>query len=325
MNDFIARQRVDQADYFARSKIAAGFGGSAWRLEGRGGNLVPDIREAAEAYFRDKRITWHRHANHGLSSQVCCLNFLMPLATRPDVLSQIIGHALGMEPPKMLPVESGPNGEDWYVGFEWTGKQDYLGEWPKGGTATRGANATSADAVVRFNGDAGVETLLIEWKFTEAYGAPLADRRSADGVSGGNLTRDARYAQKSFAPAGPIRADLGLELKDFFWEPFYQLLRQQILASAMQTAREDGADRVRVLHVSPAENGALHKVAAPALRRFGTDAFEAFSAVLVEPSTFIGRTIDQVFGAAIAALPKDDPWSTYLTDRYRILPAGPAE
>jgi len=34
-----------------------------------------------------------------------------------------------------------------------------------------------------------------------------------------------------FAPNGPIRDDLNLKLEDFFWEPFYQLLRQQMLPS----------------------------------------------------------------------------------------------
>lgn len=328
MNDFIARQRADQADFFARSKIAAGFGGSAWRLEGRGENLAPSIREEAEAYFRDKRITWHRHANHGLSSQVCCLNFLMPLATRPELLSQIVGQALGIEPPEMLPVESGPNGQDWFLGFEWTGTQDYLGEWPKGGTATRGANATSADAVVRFKGELGGETLLIEWKYTEAYGAGLTDKRSIDGKSGGNLTRTSRYGDKAFDPVGPIRADLNLNLEDFFWEPFYQLLRQQMLALFIE--RSTG-ERTRVLHISPRQNSALHKVTSKAFRTIGgvhqDDAFEAFKATLIPSEDGILRFIsvyaEDLFGAQLLGSP-DDPWAAYLTGRYGFLQAGGA-
>ncbi len=314
---FIPAQRLSQGAHFERTcGEAVGHGGSAYRLQPEHFflNLAPCIQEPAQAYFDRYKITWHQHANHGLSSQVCCLNFLMPLARRPDLLSSVVGNALGIAPPEMLKVEDGPCGEPWFVGFEWTGRDNYLSEWPATRRATRGANATSADAVVRFRADGRVETLLIEWKYTEKYGAPIPPS--------GNATRVARYADKAFAPRGPIRADLALRVEDFFWEPFYQLLRQQMLAFQMQTAGEDGAGRVRVLHISPAENRALHVVTAPALTKFGEDAFEAFSAVLVDPAAFIARTTEQVFGAVMAAMP-EDPWAAYLVGRYTFLTSAP--
>lgn len=314
MSRFIADQRTDQARHFAEAFEAhVGYQGAAWRLppDRLADNLEPSVREAAIDYFgRLHQITWHRHAAHGLSSQSCCVNFLMPLATRPDLLSRVIGDALGIAPPEMLVVEEGAFGQDWFVGFEWIGRQDYLNEAAATGARTRGANATSADAVVRFRHEGRIETLLIEWKYTERYGAPLDPK--------GNPTRVRRYQDLAFAPDGPIRNDLGLNVEDFFWEPFYQLLRQQMLAARMQAAHEDGADRVRVLHISPSGNHDLHKVTAPALRPFGDDAFEAFSAVLVDPDAFIGRTTEQVFGPTLAAFP-DDPWSRYLTGRYAFL------
>ncbi len=73
-------------------------------------NLAPQIREFAREYFGTQSIVWHQHANHALSSQVACLNFLMPLATRPVPLSELVGRALGIAPPEMLPVEDGPGG-----------------------------------------------------------------------------------------------------------------------------------------------------------------------------------------------------------------------
>lgn len=269
-----------------------------------------------EEYFGPPRnIAWHRHADHGLSSQVCCLNFLGPLANEPELLSAIIGNALGIDRPCMLPVEEGPKGQPWFVGFEWTGRADHLSEWAKGAkSATRGANATSADAIVRFQHGGRIETLLIEWKYSEKYGAPI----SADG----NATRTGRYADKAFAPNGPIRADLGLSISDFFWEPFYQLMRQQTLAWRMTATREDGADRVRVLHISPNGNRALHKVTSPSLSKFGDDAFEAFRAVLVNSDNFLCRTTDEVFGKFVMAeqnTPTELDWSRYLLDRYGSL------
>ena len=218
----------------------------------------------------------------------------------------------------MLPVEDGPHGAPWYVGFEWPGRADYLGEWrPGAASGPRGQNATNADAIVRFEHDGQIETLLIEWKYTEAYGAPLDPK--------GNATRTSRYAEKAFAPVGPLRADLGLKLAEFFWEPFYQLLRRQMLALRMERAQEDGAQRVRVLHISPSANRALHKVTAPALCRFGDDAFDVFRSVLAEPDRFVARTTEQVFTPFVAgdyAEPAARAWAQYLNERYCFLKAS---
>jgi hypothetical protein len=316
--DFVASQRAAQGMFFSRNfPEIAGFAGARYRLhpEHMAMNLAPCIRALAPAYFGrapPDRIAWHQHANHALSSQVCCLNFLMPLATRPELLSQVIGGALGIEPPTMLEVEAGPAGEPWFVGFEWIGREDYLNEAGKTGTRARGANATSADAVVRFERDGRSETLLIEWKYTEAYGAPIPPS--------GNATRIARYKNLAFAPDGPVKATPGLALEAFFFEPFYQLLRQQMLAWRMQLAHEDGAERVSVLHISPAGNRALHKVTSPDLRRFGDDAFAVFKSLLVRPDDFVSRTTEQVFAPALADPgPGAAEWAAYLSDRYTFL------
>ncbi|WP_224407292.1 hypothetical protein [Afifella sp. IM 167] len=284
-------------------------------------NLAPCIRTSAVEYFGPPRkISWHTHANHALSSQVACLNFLMPLATRPALLSEVIGRALGISPPKMLEVEKGAQDAPWFVGFEWTGRQDHLGEW-RNGSVTRGANATSADAIVRFQNEAGAtEALLIEWKYTERYGTRPLDER-------GNPTRLARYSKKAFAPDGPIKNDLGLSVKDFFYEPFYQLLRQQMLAWRMERATEGGATRVRVLHIAPSANTDLHRVTAPALQSFGADALAVFRQLLVRPDDFLQRTTEELFGTLtpdIASDAETKDWASYLQRRYTFLnePAG---
>ena len=328
---FVSAQREAQAAHFAREGVEAGYADAPWRLADKDRNLSPSIREVAVKYFRDKAIIRHGHAAHGLSSQVGCLNFLMPLAERPDVLSQVVVRALGVPPPRMREVETGPGGRPWFIAFEWTGGPgaDFLEEAAAGSKLTRGANATSADAFVQFEGEGGPEKLLIEWKYMESYGAPLADRRSADGLSGGNLTRAERYQGKLFAPDGPVKPglhppgepDRPLELEDFFWEPFYQLVRQQMLAFRMERAT---GERTRVLHLSPAGNTAVHKVTS---KRIGaitgeTGAFGAFTALL-EPQPdgeprFVDRRIEAVFGPVLATLP-GDPWADYLINRYTFL------
>jgi hypothetical protein len=166
---FEARERKRQATYFSSEFPGkVGYRGSDCRVApaDRLLNLSSAIREQANAYFNLHRILWHMHANHALSSQACCLNFLMPLAERPALLARLVSHALGVAHPEMLAVESGPNEQEWFVGFEWIGG-DYLNEAGRGGRRTRGANCTSADAVVRFRQAGVVTTVLIEWKYTE--------------------------------------------------------------------------------------------------------------------------------------------------------------
>lgn len=309
--------RQTQGDYFALHYADdSGFKGSPYRVhpDRFALNLAPAIQKQAATYFAEKGIAWHQHANHGLSSQVCCLNFLMPLAQDPERLARLVGRALGIAPSVMLPMEQDEAGTDWFVAFEWIGQQDYLNEAGKNGSRTRGANATSADAAVRFQIDGRTEIALIEWKFTESYGSPIPPA--------GNETRSGRYRDLAFAPVGPIRADTGLALEDFYWEPFYQMLRQQILAMRMEAARELDAQRVRVIHISPSGNRALHKVTAPAMRKFGEDAFTVFRSLLVDPTAFVDWSIEGLFGPDVAT--GNSAWADYLQLRYPLLCGGTA-
>jgi hypothetical protein len=315
---FITTERQSQSAFFARTLSPEVIHeASPYRLKPNEMllNLAPSIRTLAASSFGGAgKIVWHQHAAHGLSSQACCLNFLMPLATQPNLLARVMGAALGLDDLTVLPFEPDGKGQPSYIEFEWIGAQNYLDEWPAEGRASRGANATSSDAAVRFRSGGIVQTVLIEWKYTETYGAPLKVE--------GNPTRTARYEDKIFAPDGPIRSDLGLELTDFFWEPLYQLLRQQMLAWRMEKAGENGAQRVSVLHISPTANQPLHKVTSPKLRGRGDDVFEVFASVLVKPETFVPRTTEEVFRPFLNmdhADPAATEWAGYLRDRYTFL------
>jgi hypothetical protein len=200
---FVHRERSRQVAYLgAGFRGNVGYRGSPCRLNpsDKRLNLAPSIRDVAARHFREKGIAWHYHANHGLSSQVCCLNCLMPLAERSQTLSKLVGAALAIENPEMLEVEPGPDGSPWFIGFEWNGGADYLNEADEAGKRTRGANSTSADAFVRFRHNGRDEGLLIEWKYTESYGPPIPPK--------GNATRIERYKDIAFAPHGAIRSDL---------------------------------------------------------------------------------------------------------------------
>jgi hypothetical protein len=178
------------------------------------------------------------------------------------------------------------------------------------GKRVRGANCTSADAAVRFRHGELTETLLIEWKYTESYGQPISQK--------GNKKRLKRYQNIAFGPDGPIRNDLNLKIKDFFFEPFYQLFRQQMFAFQMEKAKDSGSSRVRVLHIAPAANLSLRKVTSPALRRFGDDAFAVFRSLLVSPENFVSRSTEDLFGPIVLDSGADKLWS-YVGRRYAFL------
>jgi hypothetical protein len=107
---------------------------------------------------------------------------------------------------------------------------------------------------VRFRTPAGsVEFALIDWKYTELYGAP-------DPFDSSNAERMRRYENIAFHPDGPLRADCGIKLVEFFAEPIYQPLRQQMLGAQMEKFQELGAKRVRTVLVAPSGNVALRKL-----------------------------------------------------------------
>ncbi len=219
--------------------------------------LLPDVRAVALALFSDLGIPWHAGvgrwpSNHLLSSQVQCVNALAPAITEPDRLIRAFGELLGVR--KVLPIEP-----DRFLTFEYIGPCDYFGECPSG-QRTRGAHCTSVDAAFRHEAvDGGVELVLLEWKYTEEYAVRRPDP-----------TRDAvrrrRYQSAVNDPEGPIRADV-LAFEHLLDEPFYQLVRQQLLAHALERDRAEGADRVRVVHLSPAGNLAYQSSLARAEHR----------------------------------------------------------
>ncbi len=268
-----------------------------------------------EKVFQREKIQWHSYIGHARSSQACCINFLMPFADKPEILSRWLEVLLGAPSPEVLPIERGPNGQDWFVTFEYTGpnKVDYLGE--AGGRAPgRGANATAADAAVAFvDRDGRRQLLLIEWKYTEQY--------QTHRLSGSNETRHRRYADKLFEPNGPISDGHGLVFEDFLFEPVYQLVRQQMLAWQIEHHPDSGFDRVRVLHLSPSKNRALHHITAPGFRQLSgesfDDVFSAYRACLIDKEAFLNQHIEEAFGD-LASWPDVD-WYTALSERYPSL------
>lgn len=221
-------------------------------------NLVPELRglDGAQSFFRARRIKWWRNARSGdgpgdgptrnlASSQVACVNFLLPLARRPAALLALMQRI----DPEVVAVVSLPDpggAEPSLVEFEWVGWDAPI----EGGRLSRGAMQTSADAVVVGRTARGLRAFVFEWKYCEEY---LRPEDKGEGASGD--TRRKRYSARYAAVDSAFWGDVLLD--DYLFEPFYQLLRLRLLADEIQRsgfAPGMAVQDARVVVVCPAAN-----------------------------------------------------------------------
>lgn len=277
-----------------------------------GENLFTGIREDALSYFKRHGIKWHdgqdyNPSNHLCDSQVCCVNFLYPFANQPAALAALL-RPLFPNLAEMLPIE-----DEQFVAFEWIGAENYLKEKVHGtNKRTRGANFTSADAAVFFRRDDGLrQVVLIEWKYTESY-APVDLQVAASGTSRVDI-----YRPLFDAPDCPLAKTALPSFQALFYEPFYQLMRQQFLAHEMQKAHELGADIVSLLHISPAHNTDFKRITSPQLQSLGESATAAWSQLVKDSNCFTAVHSEELFGCFdVQMFPELQPWWKYLSARY---------
>ena len=304
-------------------------------------NLYKGIRRPAIRYFLSRDIPWHDGvcdaripSNHLCCSQSCCINFLFHTSTRPELIKNVFGHFYpDLKEPLSIPMDlDGPAIDDrpHYVAFEWFGSHDFLREGERKGYArTRGANYTSADFAFRFRRtDGKIHLVLGEWKYTEFY-------NSED--LGAIPARKDNYRRAFERPDGVFSKGIkayGSRLYDaMFYEPFYQLMRLQLLAQEMAhgadtgVGREMDADVVTVLHVCPTANQEFrNRVTSPALKSMfpNKNVFEIWDE-LVPKGSFMSiateNLLDQIPRGASGR--DSDAWVDYLKLRYGWV-SGPA-
>ncbi len=281
-------------------------------------NLFPEIRQAALAYFASQGIKWHdghngNPSNHLCDSQVCCVNFLFAFADKPDALARLLRPVFPAIR-AMLPVESGQ-----YVAFEWIGEENYLREKiSRNGRRTRGANFTSADAMVMFERvDGKRQIALIEWKYTESYASASLK------IANSGTDRTAIYSPLFRRDDCPINKELLPGFEALFYEPFYQLMRQQFLAHEMEQAKELGAEMVCVLHIAPDRNADFRRVTSPELAPLGDTVTNVWKKLVQPPDRFISISTEQLFGGwSVEEFPETQAWWEYITTRYAWVQQG---
>ena len=227
-------------------------------------NLFPGIRGEGGAidYFCQRRIKWWTSPASGdygnadkptrnmASSQVACVNFLLPLAGIPGALLSVLRI---LDDDVVDVVNISHDGHISAVEFEWIGQGLSL----EGGR-TRGSQNTSIDALLVAKTREGKRrAYLLEWKYVERY---LSAKPEFKGEGTAGDTRRRRYAERYHASFSSFNPASAPDLDDFLYEPFYQIMRQRILADRMVQEHELGIDEAKVVVVVPEQNWAYRAV-----------------------------------------------------------------
>lgn len=223
-------------------------------------NLFPSLRNPGGAvdFFANRSIKWWTSSRSGdrplggefagptrnlASSQICCVNFLLPLA---DVDGGLLEFARLLDQDvEKLEILEDVQGNQSLVEFEWTGWRETLE-----GAGSRGSNATSLDALLLGQTPRGRTAYLIEWKYCEEYRNP---KHKGEGSSGD--TRRRRYEGKYKSASSSFNGRLAFD--DLLYEPYYQLMRMVLFgdrAIEERITKDLEIDDFRVIVVCPEAN-----------------------------------------------------------------------
>lgn len=216
-------------------------------------NLYALICNDAIKYFNLNSISWwggSRPTGHVLSSQIACVNHLFQIRLDKSAVLTILKNVSNdfvdvfeINTDKYLPA---------YIQFEAVSDNDYLNE----GKPTRGNNCTSVDALIYAKHKDGSKWLIpIEWKYTEFYNNQnkAIEGYKADPLNCKGEVRKKRYTDLINNSNQLINTDHSC----FYFEPFYQLMRQTLWAEQMIKNKDFEtikADNYLHVHVIPAEN-----------------------------------------------------------------------
>ncbi len=290
--------------------------------------LYEPIAEEIIEYMKDKDIALHSEALNLRSSPICCFNVLFPLRKDKSITKVALKPLL----PGVVTIDD--------VEFEYTGPAgttEWLGEPPGG---KRGQNRTSIDASIWWRDNDGKSCIsLIEWKYTERSFGPCGGYESdANNAKGECRTLDAAHeyaGSKCFLTSGGLQtsrrywellAEAGIDRTKFkvlngcpFRGPFYQLLRQSLLAEYL---RQNNVDKVEVTVISFGQNTTL-SLCPSYLKRLipgstSGSILDAWNAIMPGARPIRHVTIEEIMKATDQVLPRNDNWRSYVRERYGV-------
>jgi hypothetical protein len=298
------------------------------------------LADAILAYLAEEDIAIHSEVLNLKSSQAACLNLFFPLRQDLDLARSVLGSFL----PGLREVTG--------IEFEYTGPQDvtgiecvgtpkvtkWLGEPERG---RRGQNRTSIDAAIFWIGRSKRKhTTLVEWKYTErSFGACSAFQSASKDDKARcralDVARDRDLARSCLLTTGGDHRSrrywehmeaAGISLPAFasvqgcpFQGPFYQLMRQFLLAAYLRQTGE--ADEVEVVSIGLVRNTKLHEVPSQLHSLVGSGGegvVGAWNAVLTGVPLMRHWTVEEFMARVNRLEGIDLGWRNYLRERYDV-------
>jgi hypothetical protein len=225
-------------------------------------NFYQPIKEEVIEYFKRNNISWwggRKPTGHTLSSQIACLNHLFALRKDKEAVLSLLKSVSGdfTDVYKISTDKYNPE----YIQFESVSDTDHLNE--KG--PSRGSNCTSIDALIYAEHKDRTKWLIpIEWKYTESYSN---QNKAIEGAKIDPINCKGKERKQSYTDLINKSNQLKSEDKPekhfcYYFEPFYQLMRQTLWAEQMVKNKETEtikADNYLHLHIIPSENKELLK------------------------------------------------------------------
>ncbi len=293
-------------------------------------NLFPQIADEVILYFALNHISFHHlegdadfgfciPSGHTLSSQIACLNHLYPLRydkiavlaiakqLNPDIVD-----IFQIEIDKYLPA---------YISFEAISDIDYLNETTGNQKLTRGKMCTSVDALIYGKLKDNQNIIIpIEWKYTENYHEAGKKDKDYSIENSGNLEeKKGKERLRRYSQMITDSKQLSIKREDYknsiyFFEPFYQLMRQTLWAEQMldNIATETiKAENYIHAHIVPSKNKELLEYEYPASTKGMVETWKSClndtdKYVIIEPKNLLAKIDKTKYKSLI----------DYLTTRY---------
>ena len=275
-------------------------------------NLYPSLRGkgGALSYFSERDIAWSTAAARNMnSSQIMCVNFMLPLAEVTDALKAIVRT---VDDDVEGVVDINHAGQVSPVEFEWIGIPRSL----EGGMG-RGAYNTSVDAFVVAETDTARRAYLIEWKYTEGPEYRVDDYKSV------GRNRDT-YSTLYRADTSSFNCTVPMD--ELLYDPFRQLMRLRLLGDRMVAEQELGVSDAKVVVVVPDCNLIYREriTSPPLAERFpdlGTVS-GVFRATLKNPDRAFATVSPSLLLEAVerecGQNEKVSDWAAYMRERYGL-------
>ena len=113
-----------------------------------------------------------------------------------------------------------------------------------------------------------------------------------------------------------------LDFSELFYDPFDQMLREQLLADQIQKMQkeDDRIDIVTVLHLAPKQNSEIEKITNAKLLSLGETVTEIWGKIVDDDDKFIHYSLEEFFNN-FQYKKYDDlkEWWEYISERYHFL------